>query len=186
MSDPKQCAPSSSSTTCMICLYPVETSGMHQDQADKAGSSLSSSAGDFGAALPDTGLFHTPCGHVFHTVCVQPWIDQTNSCPTCRAAIEVNQPTRLLLPDTTGDEDLARQMQDQDQAQAPDQEVELEALMRRLQEHYLALHLMQQIRDYQDTIRAYRMFVAESPSEAAEEAADQEMPDLIDLTEEDD
>ena len=31
--------------------------------------------------------FKTPCNHVFHKVCLSPWLQQKNTCPNCRAQI---------------------------------------------------------------------------------------------------
>lgn len=30
-----------------------------------------------------------PCGHAFHTVCIQQWFMSSNTCPNCRACIDV-------------------------------------------------------------------------------------------------
>lgn len=36
-----------------------------------------------------------PCGHLFHTSCLQSWLEQDTSCPTCRLALSVHSSARL-------------------------------------------------------------------------------------------
>lgn len=40
-----------------------------------------------------------PCGHIFHTSCLQSWLEQDTSCPTCRLALSVqtNVPTPNIV-----------------------------------------------------------------------------------------
>eukprot|EP01063_Lacrimia_lanifica_P038648 TRINITY_DN8266_c0_g2_i5.p1 TRINITY_DN8266_c0_g2~~TRINITY_DN8266_c0_g2_i5.p1 ORF type:complete len:264 (+),score=24.95 TRINITY_DN8266_c0_g2_i5:1069-1860(+) len=33
-------------------------------------------------------LAQMPCGHMYHTACLMPWLRRTNTCPTCRATLE--------------------------------------------------------------------------------------------------
>jgi len=35
-----------------------------------------------------------PCGHIFHVDCLRLWLQQQQTCPTCRAPIPVDPPTR--------------------------------------------------------------------------------------------
>lgn len=32
------------------------------------------------------------CGHIFHSDCILPWIERTNSCPSCRSADDPDRP----------------------------------------------------------------------------------------------
>lgn len=36
-----------------------------------------------------------PCAHLFHNSCLQSWLEQDTSCPTCRLALSVQSSTRL-------------------------------------------------------------------------------------------
>lgn len=53
--------PGRSAVTCSICLSALSA---------PSSPSLSSSA--------------LPCGHVFHTACITPWLERSGSCPLCR------------------------------------------------------------------------------------------------------
>ncbi|XP_018395173.1 PREDICTED: E3 ubiquitin-protein ligase TRAIP-like isoform X2 [Cyphomyrmex costatus] len=33
---------------------------------------------------PSDDVFHTPCGHIFHYVCLLQWFDRSQTCPQCR------------------------------------------------------------------------------------------------------
>ncbi|CAK9796477.1 E3 ubiquitin-protein ligase TRAIP [Anthophora plagiata] len=33
---------------------------------------------------PSDDVFHTPCGHIFHFVCLTQWLERSKSCPQCR------------------------------------------------------------------------------------------------------
>lgn len=39
----------------------------------------------------------TRCGHVFHSICLSAWIQYNRTCPTCRAAVNRNQLTRIYF-----------------------------------------------------------------------------------------
>lgn len=39
-----------------------------------------------------------PCSHLFHNSCLQSWLEQDTSCPTCRLALSVQSSTRLRPP----------------------------------------------------------------------------------------
>lgn len=39
-----------------------------------------------------------PCAHLFHNSCLQSWLEQDTSCPTCRLALSVQSSTRLRPP----------------------------------------------------------------------------------------
>lgn len=43
------------------------------------------------------------CGHMFHSRCLQSWLKRQLSCPTCRANIDVNLPTRRNQGANQGD-----------------------------------------------------------------------------------
>jgi E3 ubiquitin-protein ligase AMFR len=36
-----------------------------------------------------------PCSHLFHNSCLQSWLEQDTSCPTCRLALSVQSSTRI-------------------------------------------------------------------------------------------
>lgn len=33
------------------------------------------------------GLCTLPCGHFFHESCIRPWLEENNTCPTCRTML---------------------------------------------------------------------------------------------------
>ena len=44
----------------------------------------------------------TPCGHVFHTICIKGWFgtsNRNNSCPQCRTSCTVRQINKLYFPE---------------------------------------------------------------------------------------
>ncbi|OQR91530.1 hypothetical protein ACHHYP_04598 [Achlya hypogyna] len=66
-------------------------------------------------AAMDDGAIELPCGHLFHTTCIDAWLRLRNTCPTCRYQFEkqvsgtyairsIN--TALCLGDTVSGDDL--------------------------------------------------------------------------------
>ena len=57
----------------------------------------------------------TPCGHLFHTNCVQSWIATGNqTCPQCRSSISKDKLLRIYLPSNGSDFQLSQET-DEDQ-----------------------------------------------------------------------
>ena len=57
----------------------------------------------------------TPCGHLFHTNCVQSWIATGNqTCPQCRSNISKDKLLRIYLPSNGCDDQLSQET-DEDQ-----------------------------------------------------------------------
>ena len=57
----------------------------------------------------------TPCGHLFHTNCVQSWIATGNqTCPQCRSNISKDKLLRIYLPSNGSDDQLSQET-DEDQ-----------------------------------------------------------------------
>ncbi|KAL6423066.1 hypothetical protein ACFW04_010504 [Cataglyphis niger] len=34
--------------------------------------------------VPSNEVFHTPCGHIFHHICLIQWLERSKTCPQCR------------------------------------------------------------------------------------------------------
>ena len=52
----------------------------------------------------------TPCGHLFHTNCVQSWIATGNqTCPQCRSSISKEKLLRIYLPSNGSDDQLSQE-----------------------------------------------------------------------------
>jgi len=49
---------------------------------------------------PEEDLGCTPCGHVFHMVCVLQWFENKKNCPQCRTAVKNGALRKIFLTDT--------------------------------------------------------------------------------------
>jgi len=48
---------------------------------------------------PEEDLGCTPCGHVFHLVCILRWLEHKKNCPQCRSAVEEGSLRKIFLID---------------------------------------------------------------------------------------
>jgi len=48
---------------------------------------------------PEEDLSSTPCGHVFHLVCILRWLKHKKNCPQCRSAVEEGSLRKIFLND---------------------------------------------------------------------------------------
>jgi len=48
---------------------------------------------------PEEDLGCTPCGHVFHLVCILRWLEHKKNCPQCRSAVEEGSIRKIFLID---------------------------------------------------------------------------------------
>jgi hypothetical protein len=72
-----------SDDVCAVCLEPFSKEGAERSQDD---------------------LVLLRCGHLFHTGCLQPWLAQRETCPTCRGKDEVLAIFKPVPPDAWQDE----------------------------------------------------------------------------------
>jgi len=49
---------------------------------------------------PEEDLGSTPCGHVFHMVCVLQWFENKKNCPQCRTSVRDGALRKIFLADT--------------------------------------------------------------------------------------
>lgn len=47
--------------------------------------------------VPSDDVFHTPCGHIFHFVCLSQWLERSKSCPQCREKTTANKIHRIYF-----------------------------------------------------------------------------------------
>lgn len=52
------------------------------------------------------------CGHVFHRACLQPWAQETNSCPNCRKPIDPAHEAKRLNTDAADEDEVYEMMQE--------------------------------------------------------------------------
>ncbi|XP_033101521.1 E3 ubiquitin-protein ligase TRAIP-like isoform X1 [Anneissia japonica] len=53
----------------------------------------------------DHSIYSTPCGHVFHEVCLLKWIQTSPTCPHCRHAARLKNVVRLFFETDNEDDD---------------------------------------------------------------------------------
>ncbi|XP_076243156.1 TRAF interacting protein no poles [Calliopsis andreniformis] len=47
--------------------------------------------------IPSDDVFHTPCGHIFHFVCLSQWLERSKSCPQCREKTTAHKIHRIYF-----------------------------------------------------------------------------------------
>mmetsp|Transcript_16972 Transcript_16972/g.28718 ORF Transcript_16972/g.28718 Transcript_16972/m.28718 type:complete len:176 (-) Transcript_16972:210-737(-) len=69
-----------SNVECCVCLTKIAESLKEQELEGKE------------AKLGETDIIEMPCEHTFHQECLLPWLEQHNSCPTCRHELPTEDP----------------------------------------------------------------------------------------------
>nr|XP_031842126.1 E3 ubiquitin-protein ligase TRAIP-like isoform X2 [Nomia melanderi] len=57
----------------------------------------------FDLLTPSDDVFYTPCGHIFHFVCVTQWLERSKSCPQCREKTTMRQIHRIYFSFSNND-----------------------------------------------------------------------------------
>jgi len=56
---------------------------------------------------PSSNVSTTPCGHIFHTICINKWFQSNQNCPHCRNSFESNDIRKVYLSEAEpGDEQI--------------------------------------------------------------------------------
>ncbi|XP_037428362.1 transcriptional repressor NF-X1-like [Triticum dicoccoides] len=94
--------------SCPVCQYTAIPTSI--PIPDPASASTSTSIGDCPVCLEpllldcgDVRAAHA-CGHVFHSCCIEPWLNQQGSCPVCRCTVNstfTSTSTSIPTPTTT-------------------------------------------------------------------------------------
>ncbi|KAK3745948.1 hypothetical protein RRG08_057748 [Elysia crispata] len=99
----------------------------------------------------------TPCGHVFHEVCLMRWMDTSSTCPSCRTHIKKTQVIKRLFFDINEDVD-----EDEDVSRYKNQVSDLKAQVR---------EKTKQVRDTEESRDNYQALLAVSEAKHEEVSA---------------
>jgi len=72
-----------------------DTAQWYWDQAKR----VEAAAAEDSAPAEDTSVCCMPCGHMFHTSCLGPWLERKHTCPVCRFKIATRTPQTDQQPD---------------------------------------------------------------------------------------
>jgi len=72
-----------------------DTAQWYWDQAKR----VEAAAAEDSAPAQDTSVCCMPCGHMFHTSCLGPWLERKHTCPVCRFKIATRTPQTDQQPD---------------------------------------------------------------------------------------